>query len=269
MHRVTLFVDGSNLAGTLRQMNLRVESYEAFYRFIFDETVRAWKACLSGPEPTVMMTRVLWYVLGSLDDWDLDEPRVESTLRDAFDRDQRVRRTYMALAAQKLGEEAGETLPREAWKLCFAEIKEWYARRRDLVAGFCRFYSKIRHTTDFVEIVECGHWRADMLARTVSEKGLDTRLAVDMVALADSYDRAVLVSGDADSIPSLEYARRRGKHVAVVEILRGTPETKGTTTSSRLRDVADLVVQVYEGELVLRGIAWRNAGAPPAGESAV
>jgi uncharacterized LabA/DUF88 family protein len=79
----------------------------------------------------------------------------------------------------------------------------------------------------------------------------------------------VLVSGDADSIPSLEYARRRGKHVAVVEILRGTPETKGTTTSSRLRDVADLVVQVYEGELVLRGIAWRNAGAPPAGESAV
>jgi hypothetical protein len=40
--RFTIFVDGSNLLGCLKDMNLRVDDYQAFYRFIFAEGAEVW-----------------------------------------------------------------------------------------------------------------------------------------------------------------------------------------------------------------------------------
>lgn len=47
------------------------------------------------------------------------------------------------------------------------------------------------------------------------EKGVDTRLSVDLVDLAhrDEYDAAYLLSADADFVPAVEVARRLGKTV--------------------------------------------------------
>ncbi len=72
-----------------------------------------------------------------------------------------------------------------------------------------------------------------------------------MVALQDTYDIALLISGDADGIPGINYVKSRSKHVGVAEFRRGSPAdfpTKGT--SSRLKIAADFVVQVYESELL-------------------
>ena len=60
------------------------------------------------------------------------------------------------------------------------------------------FYHGVQAATDFVEIRQEGHWKVDLLHHTLNEKGLDTSLAVDMVALQDTYDIALLISGDAD-----------------------------------------------------------------------
>jgi uncharacterized LabA/DUF88 family protein len=259
MQRVMLFVDGSNVVGVLRRMNLKVEDYEAFYRFVYEQAVKAWQVCLLGPPPTSTMMRVLWYAVGSLDEWDLSDPKVQATLHESFEKDREQKRTYMALAGQKLQGASQAAVAKEAWSLCFNEAKDWYEKRCDLVSGFRRFYHWVRSTTDFIDIIECGHWRTDLLARTVDEKGLDTRLAVDMVTLDGSYDFAVLVSGDADNIPSLDYAKRRGKHVAVVEFLAGyPPEKKSAHASSRLKVAADLVVQIYEMEIVKENLAKKG-----------
>ena len=105
----------------------------------------------------------------------------------------------------------------EAWNLCFAETREWYEGKRRALERKKRFYHGVQAATDFVEIRQEGHWKVDLLHHTVNEKGLDTSLAVDMVALQDTYDIALLISGDADGIPGHQLreepveARRRGR----------------------------------------------------------
>jgi uncharacterized LabA/DUF88 family protein len=118
-----------------------------------------------------------------------------------------------------------------------------------------RFYHGVRADTDFVDIIEAGHWKVDFLYKYVSEKGLDTRLAVDIVTQADYFDVALVISGDADSIPSINHVKRRGKQVGVVEFIKGyPPEKRGKQFSNRLGAASDFVVQIYEMDLQRNGI---------------
>ena len=140
-----------------------------------------------------------------------------------------------------------------------AETREWYESKRRALERKKRFYHGVQAATDFVEIRQEGHWKVDLLHHTVNEKGLDTSLAVDMVALQETYDIALLISGDADGIPGINYVKSRAKHVGVAEFRRGSPAdfpTKGT--SSRLKIAADFVVQVYEADLLRRNLAYRS-----------
>src|SRR5690349_3640259 len=141
----------------------------------------------------------------------------------------------------------------------FSETREWYEGKRRALERKKRFYHGVQAATDFVEIRQEGHWKVDLLHHTLNEKGLDTSLAVDMVALQDTYDIALLISGDADGIPGINYVKGRSKHVGVAEFRRGAPAdfpTKGA--SSRLKIAADFVVQVYEADLIRRNLAYRS-----------
>ncbi len=259
MQRVMLFVDGSNVIGSLSKMNLKVEDYEPFYKYIFARAVEAQNTRFIGPPPTAALIRILWYAVGSLDQWNLADSKVQANLSEEFQKDRELKRNYMAIAGQQnQGKDQG-TVAREAWANCLKEVQIWYEKRTEAVAGFRRFYHAVRARTDFIDIIECGHWKLDLLGRSVQEKGLDTRLAVDMVTLEDSYDIAVLLSGDADHIPSLEYLKRQGKHVAAVEFLGGwPPEKKGAQFANRLKVAADFVVQIYEMELVQKSLARKS-----------
>ena len=68
------------------------------------------------------------------------------------------------------------------------------------------------------------------------ELGLDVKLAVDMLemAYANSYDTAVLVSGDGDMASVVEAVKRQGKHVENVS-------TPGNL-SAHLRKICDRVL---------------------------
>ena len=71
---------------------------------------------------------------------------------------------------------------------------------------------------------ECG---ADM--RGTEEKGIDVRMATDMIKLAwvDNYDVAVLVSSDADFVPVAEFLETRG-----IKVIHGAFPPKGHHLSS-------------------------------------
>lgn len=85
-----------------------------------------------------------------------------------------------------------------------------------------------------------------------------------MVALQENYDVALVLSGDADSIPSIKHVKERDKHVAAVEFVNWSPpEAKGRTFSSRLRAHADFVLRVYETELLRHSLAQRPEPAGP------
>src|SRR6478609_2928281 len=205
MLRFVTFVDGSNLDGVLKHLNLRVDDYGSFYRHVFEQSVHYWGRTFAegSPWPAAQHSRIYWYVVGKMDEWDLNDPKAEARLRSRFELNPRLR-------------------------------------------------------DSFVEIRQEGHWKVDLLHHTLNEKGLDTSLAVDMVALQDTYDVAILISGDADGIPGINYVKGRSKHVGVAEFRRGAPAdfpSKGA--SPRLKIAADFVVQVYEADLIRRNLAYR------------
>lgn len=71
------------------------------------------------------------------------------------------------------------------------------------------------------------------------EKGLDMRLALDMLAHAvrDNFDVAILVSGDSDFVDAVRAVKDQGKHLEVAFF---------ASTSRALRDVADRAIILEE-----------------------
>jgi uncharacterized LabA/DUF88 family protein len=269
MYNLALFVDGSNLNGSLSEMQINVQDYGNFFRFVISEAVKEWQDLgWSSARPEARLLRVYWYVVGSMDEWDLDSEKARVTLRDLFDRNVELRAPYLAQAGQDLAarppeQRTKEAVATEAWSHCFNDIKEWFSKRHDTLNGMKRFYHGVRQSTDFIDIIEAGHWRVDMLNRRLTEKGLDASLAIGMITQSDQYDMAVVISGDADMLPSLRTCKEAGKHVGIVEFLRGfPPEDRGRSISSRLRLEADFVCRIYEMDLIRRTLAEKRIATP-------
>jgi uncharacterized LabA/DUF88 family protein len=251
MQRFAFFVDGSNLYGSLLTMNLEINNYQQLYAHIYREAVRAWQEAtlLTAPVPA-QLRRVYWYVVGGIDEWDLQNPQSRAALRQAFVRDQEIRALWTARVAGTNAETTGQELEETAWQACLADFRDWYYSKQRALDSMRRFYAGVRASSDLIDIREAGHWKVNFLHRWVEEKGLDTALAVDMLALQDNYDVAVVVSGDADALPSMRHLKERGKHIGAVEFVSGgASESRGRNFSSRLRLYADFVLRVHEADL--------------------
>lgn len=68
----------------------------------------------------------------------------------------------------------------------------------------------------------------------------DVGLAIDAVRLAPSLDVIVLMSGDGDFVPLVEYLKNQGKQVEVIAF--------GKTASSRLREASDDFLDLSEDQ---------------------
>lgn len=257
MIKFSTFVDGSNLFGALKSMNLEVTDYESLYRYIYKESVAAYnESTVISPQVSCQLQRIYWYVVGSIDEWDLSLPQSQDALNKSFQKDRDTHDYWMG----KLGKEypGAKDLEEKAWTACFNDFKKWYEIKQGTLDGMKRFYQGVRSATDLIDIIEGGHWKVNFLRKYVEEKGLDTSLAVDLVALEKNYDVAIVVSGDADAIPSLRHAKDAGKHVLAVEFISGSPpEQKGRSFSSRLKEHADIVIRIYETELLRLKIGAR------------
>lgn len=263
MIRVAFFVDGSNLFGSLKGLGVLIEDYQKFFAYVFKLSEQEWRTAVgAGNNTDVVLQRVYWYQVGSIDSWNLDEAQSQAYLKERFDENKPVKDGYMARAGKLLSGRPQSEVALKAWSLCFDEFKAWYENKKRILEGMQRFHYGVQSSTDLIDILEIGHWKVDFLGHSCEEKGLDTRLAVDMVALESNYDVAVVVSGDADSIPSIDLMKRRGKHVGAVEFVRGyPPEQKGRGFSSKIKCAADFVARVYEMDLMTKPFAKK---APPA-----
>lgn len=244
MIRFTIFVDGSNLSGSLNHLGLKVDDYEKFYDYIFRKAFDLWKNSVIGAPAQVRLNRILWYTIGTIDEWDLDDDKVKSQLSNWFNKNTLLKRNFSSRATNN------STHYIDPFSSFLDERKKWYESKKKYVNGLHDFHFAVSSESDFINIIPCGRLKVDIMNASISEKGLDTSLAVDMVALADTYDVALIISGDADSIPSIEYVKRQGKHVVVAEFIKGyPPEEKGRQFSSKLKAVADLIVPIYEIDL--------------------
>src|SRR5262245_15270207 len=123
----------------------------------------------------------------------LDDAQAQAYLRDRFNEDKRLKDGYMAMAGKALPNQPQEAFARKAWSLCFDEIRTWYDGKKRSLEGMKRFHYGVQSSTDLIDILEIGHWKVDFFSHSCEEKGLDTRLAVDMIALEGNYDVAVVV----------------------------------------------------------------------------
>jgi uncharacterized LabA/DUF88 family protein len=80
----------------------------------------------------------------------------------------------------------------------------------------------------------------------------DVGMAIDAVRTADIVDTIVLVSGDGDFIPLVEYLKGRGRRVEVVAF--------GRTSSSKLREAVDdfLDIEEFPGRFLMRSRRLRE-----------
>lgn len=266
--RFVTFVDGSNLYGVLRRLDIEVRDYEALYSYIFERAYQQWKCTWTGAVPAAQHKRVFWHVVGDLDEWRLEEPQAQQYLRGQFDSDRLLTRAWMPEAGKALAERGvkdGAQVADLAFSMWFAEFRGWYESKARALDGMHRFYHSVESSTEFIEFKRSGRWKVNPRTQTVDEKGLDTSLAIDFVSQTDNFDVALLVSGDADFIPALRLAKLRGKQVGVVEFIAGyPPEKRGKNFATRLKVASDFVVQVYESDLVRYNIARKRVILPPA-----
>ena len=78
----------------------------------------------------------------------------------------------------------------------------------------------------------------------------DVGIAVDAIKTADSIDVSVLISGDGDYVPLVDYLKNHGKRVEVLAF--------GKSTSTKLRDAADEFIDLGEdsGKYLLKKSRW-------------
>ena len=82
--------------------------------------------------------------------------------------------------------------------------------------------------------------------RGTEEKGIDTRIATDLVSLAweQAYDIAVLVSSDQDFVPAAEYLQNKG-----VKVIHAGIANKGMLLKQKCWGTFDLPTSRGDFEL--------------------
>lgn len=73
----------------------------------------------------------------------------------------------------------------------------------------------------------------------------DVGIAVDAVRLAPSIDVVVLVSGDGDFVPLVEFLKNQGKQVEIVAF--------GKTTSQKLKEMCDDFTDIGSAKFLIKG----------------
>ena len=99
-----------------------------------------------------------------------------------------------------------------------------------------RFFNQLR----LVPYLDLKLGRLEKRRGTVVEKGVDVNIAVDMLRLAykDTYDTAILISGDGDFAAAVEAVKDLGKHVENAFPRKGW--------SRHLRNACDKFVKLSE-----------------------
>ena len=146
------------------------------------------------------------------------------------------------------------------------ELRRRKAAIENRFRGFAALQSGIALAHDRIEFRRSGGIRYDLFTGGLGrEKTTDVNLAVDMLRLKDTYDIAVIVSGDQDFVPAAEAVKDLGKRVVNVSF-----RTKGgdllPSGARRLNVAVDRSVEVpYD---IFRGFLFPKSreSKPSAGQ---
>jgi uncharacterized LabA/DUF88 family protein len=109
---------------------------------------------------------------------------------------------------------------------------------------------KIAHAYDYLEFRRCGSITYNLLTNDFErEKGIDVKLAIDLLSFKDISDLAILFSGDQDYVPAIQAYKDSGKHIFAVNF-----ETSNNRIlpggSYALARLVDKVVTIRQEDIV-------------------
>lgn len=116
-----------------------------------------------------------------------------------------------------------------------AKLKNWFMNTLDKMAGVSVVLQERQKKKGYpkcptcqAEVFTCVACGSDM--RGTEEKGVDTRIATDMVSLAwaNGYNCAVLVSSDRDFVPVAEFLQTRG-----IKVVHGAFPPSGSALTQK------------------------------------
>ncbi len=128
--------------------------------------------------------------------------------------------------------------------------KRWYDDESKRLRDMHDFlYNAICLNNNYIEFRYTGVLRVNPYRmERLGEKGLDVGMAVDMVTRTGLYDVAVIMAGDYDFAPALQYVKDQLNQVHFVMLQRGEPGMD-RGGARNLRVIVDSVDIVYESEI--------------------
>lgn len=210
-NRICVFVDGENFRFSLANLfsdesyDFKVQNYlpnanwHDFFQSLCDRP--GWE-----------LVRVYWYVTREIDYWPYKIP-FEWDEKERFLQDNGI---VKRLSSQGIDCSKGKKGLKQA-ELELRNRRQTIQKRAD---GWHQVHTAIERRYDQIQFQRIGSIRYDLVERSFgNEKGVDTQLASDLIALSNIYDIALLVSGDADYIPPVSAVKNMGKLVYSVSFL--------------------------------------------------
>ena len=116
-----------------------------------------------------------------------------------------------------------------------AKLKNWFANTLDKMPGVNVVLVPRQRKKGYPKCPVCQNEAKACAAcgndmRGTEEKGVDTRIATDLISLAwaDGYDAAVLISADRDFVPVAEFLQTKG-----IKIIHGTFPPNGSELTQK------------------------------------
>ena len=265
--KTAIFVDGANFRANLRNFSFQSPYPTDNRRYQLEERHFDWKSFYAGVIEKFnratgwehQLIRVHWYNAESISPWSFSRRR-------EFDLAQSVVHRHP---------EINGLTPQTVIDLA----RKWYTSERNYFERLReQVFENIQRETDFLEFRYVGQYQVhplrpyridqdadgsiNYLGVQVGEKGVDTGIAVDMIAKMAYYDAAILVSGDADFLPVVGYLKDNLKYVYQFSVAKGVPPSI-QYLSAYLIGKVDCFESYDEVEL-LKKYLNRSSGIPPA-----
>ncbi len=265
--RTAVFVDGANFRGNLRDFSFASASpFPNKSRYRLEERHFDWKSFYQGmltkfDEATGwehQLVRVHWYYAEAISPWISSEASRARLAQRIVDQHPEIN----GLTTQKVIDLAYD------WYL---NERRYFERLRENV------FENIQRHTDFLEFRYVGQYQVHPLrvhrieqndngiiryrGVQVGEKGVDTGIAVDMIAKMPHYDVAILVSGDADFLPVVGYLKDHLRYVYQFSVAKGVPPSV-RYLSPYLKGKVDCFAAYDEAELLSKHLR-RPGSIPP------
>lgn len=162
--------------------------------------------------------RTYWYVVDEIDffPWGLSKllKRGEITILERVIRQHKPN----AIALDAIADTAARRTKVETIANSLIKSEAMMKRRFE---GWQEIQDGISHKFDSVEFRRAGSIRMNLFTQKFGqEKGVDVKLATDLLVLRDIYDAGIIVSGDGDYVPAVSAVKDLGKHIINVSFLK-------------------------------------------------